>query len=665
MGYNPQSLRAYPSWLHFIHDESDLTPPELEAFQLGADWFAHLQRTSMTKSFKMVTLEVLLEQDALLSGLPVDALSAHAHRILTASPELFAEIASVTELGDPRSPTPTRWAAYWRKNPLHFWSKGPWFALDDRFRFTLPALEAAAPATRDAFATLTFELADYRLARHRRARLTSPDTATSFRARLFSNQRHPILKLPNRKSHPGLPSGPTDVRLPDGALWRFHFAKIACNKATPAGKQDNRLPDLLRRWFGPSAGRPGTTQEVQFHRAPEGLWIEPLNAQPERAATVLPFPRRPIRSFPTLRAAAGWQEAAQDTTIPPETVALPLPDLDEHHFALRASGTSMAGFREPPIQDGDWLVLRWSRGDRLGAIEGRVSLIARGEPGEDPTHHLKRIIRDGDSYLLTSDNPDVPPMPARPTDQPLAHVVEVVKPADLAPDRGATLDEEGVVQAWGLSEPPAGPWSRVDGHLFLLLEEPGALATPQTVAPVPGLAPRPGETAFVLARTTASVDRWRYLGVARPAANRGWTLDGEVDFDTWRSCGQGRSASRPVPEWAQAAAIELAETLTAGDLPREVEARGKTFRILGKSKKGGLRIDGGAEGFAARTVSILDLAWALAAERDVSEHEGPLDEARVNRLRYLEGTPKGSTRWIDTGWAIGLLLLARAMPGSA
>ena len=43
---------------------------------------------------------------------------------------------------------------------------------------------------------------------------------------------------------------------------------------------------------------------------------------------------------------------------------------------------------------------------------------------------------------------------------------------------------------------------------------------------------------------------------------------------------------------------------------------------------------------------------------DVRRSGGILDEPRVNRLRYLEGTPKGSTRWIDTGWA--LLLVATA-----
>jgi hypothetical protein len=40
------------------------------------------------------------------------------------------------------------------------------------------------------------------------------------------------------------------------------------------------------------------------------------------------------------------------------------------------------------------------------------------------------------------------------------------------------------------------------------------------------------------------------------------------------------------------------------------------------------------------------------AAGDVAEHGGILDEARVNRVRYLEGTPKSATRWIDTGWAI-------------
>lgn len=70
------------------------------------------------------------------------------------------------------------------------------------------------------------------------------------------------------------------------------------------------------------------------------------------------------------------------------------------------------------------------------------------------------------------------------------------------------------------------------------------------------------------------------------------------------------------------------------------------------SKQGGLRIDGGEGGFKERTVSLLDLGWALLAQDHTAEQGGLLDEALVNRLRYLEGTPQASTRWIDSGWAI-------------
>lgn len=83
-----------------------------------------------------------------------------------------------------------------------------------------------------------------------------------------------------------------------------------------------------------------------------------------------------------------------------------------------------------------------------------------------------------------------------------------------------------------------------------------------------------------------------------------------------------------------------------------VEGRGKRCRIVGASARGGVRIDGGPDGFAERTVSLVDLAWVLKAQAEVGKTGGVPDEAAVNRLRYLDGTPKGSTRWTDTGWAL-------------
>src|SRR5262249_35205502 len=140
----------------------------------------------------------------------------------------------------------------------------------------------------------------------------------SFTAKVLWNQRDPILKLPSRNAHLDLPSENTDVRLPSGEIWRFRFMKEFCNVAHPIGSQRNELPDLLRRWFGPAAGRPGTVFHVRFSRPPDGLW-----AEPESTAAVPTAPPGLLITFPTLRAAAGAAGEPVDLAPEAETVRLP------------------------------------------------------------------------------------------------------------------------------------------------------------------------------------------------------------------------------------------------------------------------------------------------------------------------------------------------------
>lgn len=45
-------------------------------------------------------------------------------------------------------------------------------------------------------------------------------------------------------------------------------------------------------------------------------------------------------------------------------------------------------------------------------------------------------------------------------------------------------------------------------------------------------------------------------------------------------------------------------------------------------------------GIRDRAVSLTDLGWVIAARREMVASGGVLDEARVNRLRYLEGALK-------------------------
>ena len=50
-------------------------------------------------------------------------------------------------------------------------------------------------------------------------------------------------------------------------------------------------------------------------------------------------------------------------------------------------------------------------------------------------------------------------------------------------------------------------------------------------------------------------------------------------------------------------------------------------------------------------LSVIDLAWVLAARRVCLPGRAP-DEALVQRIRYLDGTPRGSTRWLEARWAL-------------
>ena len=48
------------------------------------DWFVMLATTRMTKSFKMVLLRVLLDNDAVFSGMPIPELAATCREFLVA-----------------------------------------------------------------------------------------------------------------------------------------------------------------------------------------------------------------------------------------------------------------------------------------------------------------------------------------------------------------------------------------------------------------------------------------------------------------------------------------------------------------------------------------------------------------------------------------------------
>ena len=657
-GYNPATLKQADGWFDFLAAEGHLSPAEEEALAAHGDWLRAVERReSMNKSFKMVALQALLDAGGLAGGMDVRDNARRSYDILHRSPELYADLAGEWRLDDPAELDLDAWTDYWRTWPLEHWSgksrrshQQTWFRVrSGRFE---PRFSVAAEV-REPLADMVREIVDYRLARYRRSHPQEPADAAGlrpFQCKLIHAGKRPIIRLPDRERSPWVPRGETDVRLPDDRIWRFRFQAQFCNIAHPVGSARNQLPDLLRGWFGPAAGQPGTEQWVRFHPSAGEWWVEPAE---QEGAEIIPFPARgKVVAFPSLHAAAGWQVAGSQHEDGIETGGVALPgEHAESCFAVRASGTSMQGWRRE-IRDGDWLVMRWARGLALSAVEGRVVLVARGHPEEGRTHHLKRVRRDGRRFELVSDNPHVPAMPAQDDDELIAVHVRTIRPEDLAPPRGIDISAPDLARTFGLSEPPRPPHQRIDGHLLVLLEDDRPLAAPDRTISTPAPELREAETAFVLARTSSDAP-WRYLGVGRRTPDgTAWHLP-DADHATWKALGSGRTASRPLPDrWLETARLEVDSLLR--DPGGWVDAMGKRCRVAGPARRGGIRIDGGPGGFAERTVSLTDLGWVLMARDEAARLPGLVDEASVNRIRYLEGTPRSATRWIDTGWALVL-----------
>jgi SOS-response transcriptional repressor LexA len=260
------------------------------------------------------------------------------------------------------------------------------------------------------------------------------------------------------------------------------------------------------------AGQPGTAFSVRFSRSPDGWWVEPIGAR------VIAFPARgKLVAFPSLRVAAGGIGEAQAGSPDADEVRLPAKATGPGLFAVRADGDSMDGGREP-IRDGDWLVMRYARGEGIGAIEGRVALVHTADATDAYAYQVKRVVREGNGWTLRSDNPARPSFPASEKTVPIALLVEAIHPEALAPAPGTRIPEDQLAEKFGMQERPRS--GRVEGHLFLFIDSKRAFVEPDRLkAPVPDR--KPGETAFVLVRQRGRENGpWTYLGV-------GHWLDGE------------------------------------------------------------------------------------------------------------------------------------------
>jgi hypothetical protein len=268
--YTPKSLRAqYGSWHRFVESMGDLNLEQSAALKDYGTFLDTLELTPMTKSYKMLVLLAMLNEDRFPGEMNIDKLANAFRRLARRSAILARDVGPALE-------NDTELRRHLEQNPIAAWSGGrgtghrAYFAYENQtFRSTFALKEEHRAACRE----LAREIVDWRLAEYM-ARVKAAESGAYGARRIECKVSHsggnPILFLPDRKRHPGIPSSWTMIRTEDGD-YEANFVHIAVNVIRKPGDGSNRLPALMRAWFGPDAGRPGTNFKVVFEQE-EDCW---------------------------------------------------------------------------------------------------------------------------------------------------------------------------------------------------------------------------------------------------------------------------------------------------------------------------------------------------------------------------------------------------------
>jgi hypothetical protein len=237
----------------------------------AAGFLEELEVTPMTRSYKMLVLLAMLNQDRLPGAMEAADLTRAVARVAERSARIQADLG--VPLDDPE-----KLQRHLEHNPIRAWVGGAgtgevaYFTYDNgRFatRFDVPADQ------REAFQTLAREIVEWRLAEYLARTPDESAAGTRFTCKVSHANGRPILFLPDRRVHLFIPLGTVPVVI-DGESHEADFVKIAVNVVRRVESDHNELPAILRRWFGPDAGLPGTDFAVVFERRDEVWHVMPV-----------------------------------------------------------------------------------------------------------------------------------------------------------------------------------------------------------------------------------------------------------------------------------------------------------------------------------------------------------------------------------------------------
>jgi superfamily II DNA or RNA helicase/SAM-dependent methyltransferase/SOS-response transcriptional repressor LexA len=165
-GSSVQAMRQQTGqWFVLVRTMGDLTELESAVAEQFKALLREVEITAMTKSFKMVLLEALLELDGLGQPVPLQALAQRSRGVVERRRPLLADLPEEVRTVAAADPV---WTRYWRDNPVKAWTGGnrpPGTTAPFKLEGSNFALMQSVPASMaPALAAMLQELVDYRLA---------------------------------------------------------------------------------------------------------------------------------------------------------------------------------------------------------------------------------------------------------------------------------------------------------------------------------------------------------------------------------------------------------------------------------------------------------------------------------------------------------------------
>ncbi|MCJ8270631.1 MAG: S24 family peptidase, partial [Psychrosphaera sp.] len=172
-------------WLTFVDAQGDLTSGEAACVAAHQAYFRELETTTLTKSFKMVTLEAMLELDGFRQPPQTMKLAQQSWDILQRRrvllPDLHNDYQGLASLPDALQ---SKWHSYWKTNPIKAWAIPTaaqkkantklFFAVEDK---AFGCTEQVEAALHESFENLTQELVNYGFYRYNERKVVAKPTA--------------------------------------------------------------------------------------------------------------------------------------------------------------------------------------------------------------------------------------------------------------------------------------------------------------------------------------------------------------------------------------------------------------------------------------------------------------------------------------------------------